>query len=145
MSDTPRTDMETWNVDAIHIGDEQFVVNATFAKELEREAAQLRAELDNAHSKLAGLADCVNAAHRNTNMPDPLFTDYSGGDMRELIWALSYKANSNRTALDTLRADNAALAGALREVLEVFVKPHNETLWEVVNAKQALNQHGGEK
>ncbi len=44
---------------------------------------------------------------------------------------------------DAIRADRDALAEALRIVLDVCSNKNNETLWEIINAKQALANHGG--
>ena len=117
---------------------------------LREEAAQLRADRDAAHSALAGLADCINAAHRNTNMRDPLFTDYTGGDMRPLIWELSYKANMNRADKDALikaleksaqRIDQlCSTVNILSNHLGLGNKVRADDFNDV--AREALKQHG---
>lgn len=80
--------------------------------------------IDEMRDEVKALREQLAAAHRVSLEGNPVFQQL-------------------RLECESLRADRDALAKALRSVLEVFVKPYNETLWEVIEARQALSQHGG--
>lgn len=76
---------------------ERNILRDSVAK-LEEEKSELQSRLHSAESALAGIADTINSAHRNTaGMGDPDVSPLH--DMREAIWQLSYQANSQKSRL----------------------------------------------